>query len=99
MGLIHTPSYTHRALLFKALADKVGIPATLCRSRTGKLYNEVYIAERITAENDMPGEKVTIQGVVDLVEEIGHIYPCGSKEANKYSDLWPPDYRRFNREH
>lgn len=54
--------------------------------------------EKIITEIDNSGEKVAIPGVIDLVEEVGHIYPCGSKEANKYCDLWPPDYRRFNRD-
>lgn len=70
----------HRALLFKFLADQVGIECKLQRSRhvrgahIGHAWNFVY--------TDF--DKVF---VVDLMHAVGSLYPEGSTDANKYARL------------
>lgn len=89
VGLIRIPNYTQRALLFKALADVVGIPATLCRSPAGKFYNEVYVTVETTTQNKTPHNGTVICGILDLLKNVGCIYAHGTEEARMYCNMWP----------
>lgn len=89
IGLIRTPNYTQRALLFKALADIVGIPAALCRSPSGKFYNEVCIMVEPTTSENIPLNGTVMCGVLDLLKNVGHIYAHGTEEARLYCEVWP----------
>uniref|UniRef100_A0A0R3TL66 Armadillo repeat-containing protein 3 n=1 Tax=Rodentolepis nana TaxID=102285 RepID=A0A0R3TL66_RODNA len=71
IGLPDSAGYRHRALLFKFVADKVGIA---CRCVCGEYqiaYNAINIQNELTF-------------VVNLMENPGEIYPADSKEANNY---------------
>jgi hypothetical protein len=86
----------HRALLFKFLADQVGIECRLQRSRhvrgahIGHAWNFVYVAllpslyfcNILRRYTDF--DKVF---VVDLMHAVGALYPEGSTDANKYARL------------
>lgn len=77
VGYLRLGFHCERALLFKAIADKVEIPCTI--ERKNKIYwNEVGLLEQ--------GEHgcVLTFYVVDLMTDIGSLLLVGSRIANKY---------------
>jgi hypothetical protein len=70
----------HRALLFKFLADQVGIECKLQRSRHVRGAHVGHAWNLVHTEFD----KVF---VVDLMHSVGNLYPEGSTDANKYARL------------
>ncbi|XP_073844891.1 uncharacterized protein isoform X2 [Musca autumnalis] len=96
LGRIKIGCQFERAVLFKALADQVGLPCTLTRSVDGRiLYNEIAMPMKI--EHDIHCEVNTLKflprnmlrptHVVDLMYNIGEIYPLQSSQAIKYLRL------------
>nr|CDS27652.1 armadillo repeat containing protein 3 [Hymenolepis microstoma] len=75
IGLPESAGYRHRALLFKFVADKVGI---VCRCVCG----EYQIAYNTICIQNKSMDKLAF--VVNLMENPGEIYPADSKEANDY---------------
>ncbi|KAM3173666.1 hypothetical protein ACTXT7_012096 [Hymenolepis weldensis] len=75
IGLPERAGYRHRALLFKFIADKVGIA---CRCVCG----EYQVAYNIICIQTESINKLSF--VVNLMESPGEIYPADSKEANDY---------------
>ncbi|XP_007504933.2 armadillo repeat-containing protein 3 isoform X2 [Monodelphis domestica] len=86
IGCIKKGTFYHRALLFKALADKVGIGATLIRGEYNRAWNEVkLINERNRGITGLlpPPEKF----IVDLMYEPGSLMKIKSREAEHYRFL------------
>lgn len=80
---IRTTNSIHRAMLFKAVADKVGIPSTLIDGQNGTMWNQVPITVRASEKEST----CLLYGVVDLMGKIGYIGKIllvGSKDADTY---------------
>lgn len=78
IGYLRLGFHCERALLFKALADHVYIPATLVKGKNKLYWNEVAL---IQTENR---SKVLKMFVVDLMDNVGRLLPLGSKDCNMY---------------
>ncbi|XP_072507805.1 armadillo repeat-containing protein 3 isoform X3 [Notamacropus eugenii] len=83
IGYIKKGTFYHRALLFKALADKIGIGATLVRGEYNRAWNEVKLVDEsykgITGLLPRPEEFL-----VDLMFEPGALLKIRSREAELY---------------
>ncbi|XP_033250674.1 uncharacterized protein LOC117189682 isoform X1 [Drosophila miranda] len=97
LGMVHSGCQFERAILFKALADQIGLPCTLERSVDGRmLYNEVPMPLEI--DKDVHCDKKTLQfmpwrmlrptHVVDLMYNVGDLYPMQSRQALQYLRLY-----------
>lgn len=88
IGYIRSGRYCERALLFKAIADKIGIPATLVKGKNGLYWNEIPLP--ITHEEYMTTKtkkNCMVYGVVDLMENVGSILTVGSASAKRYCQI------------
>jgi hypothetical protein len=63
---LSTGTYVHRALLFKTLADSVGLPSALVRGKYQRAYNVVYL-----------GGPAAGFYVVDVMHTVGTLRPVG----------------------
>ncbi|BFG04319.1 uncharacterized protein DMAD_03323 [Drosophila madeirensis] len=97
LGMVRSGCQFERAILFKALADQIGLPCTLERSVDGRmLYNEVPMPLEIA--KDVHCDKKTLQlmtwrmlrptHVVDLMYNVGDLYPMQSRQALQYLRLY-----------
>ncbi|XP_073741661.1 armadillo repeat-containing protein 3 isoform X5 [Callorhinus ursinus] len=86
IGLIKKGIFYHRALLFKALADKIGIGCSLVRGEYGRAWNEVKLMNesRKGLIGALPPPEVYI---VDLMFHPGGLMKLRSKEADLYRYL------------
>ncbi|XP_064448044.1 armadillo repeat-containing protein 3 [Mirounga angustirostris] len=86
IGLIKKGIFYHRALLFKALADKIGIGCSLVRGEYGRAWNEVKLMNesRKGLIEALPPPEVYI---VDLMFHPGELMKLRSKEADLYRYL------------
>ena len=73
LGVIKKGTYQHRALLFKVLADQLGIPCSLFRGQYGRHWNTVMLEQR--------------EYLVDLVSTPSKLYPVDSQEACQYQTI------------
>eukprot|EP00118_Oscarella_pearsei_P021139 m.235649 g.235649 ORF g.235649 m.235649 type:complete len:852 (+) comp40128_c0_seq52:35-2590(+) len=72
----------HRALLFKALADRLAIGCSLVRGKFGRTYNEVFFSEV-----NQEGQLLKPQPyVVDLLYEPGRIMLDHTRQAEEYKN-------------
>ncbi|KAB0791117.1 hypothetical protein PPYR_02917 [Photinus pyralis] len=91
IGFLRHGFHCEKSLLFKALADKLGIPCTLCKGkgRNDSIYwNEVPIL--CNEEYEQLGENVsTYMGyaVVDLMDDIGELMLVGTMKADNYCGI------------
>lgn len=83
IGLIKQGIFYHRALLFKALADKIGIGCSLVRGEYGRAWNEIKLMNetRKGLIGALPPPEVYI---VDLMFHPGGLMKLKSKEADLY---------------
>ncbi|XP_046534156.1 armadillo repeat-containing protein 3 isoform X1 [Equus quagga] len=86
IGQIKKGTFYHRALLFKALADKIGIGCSLVRGEYGRAWNEVKLMNesRKGAIGRLPPPEVYI---VDLMFHPGGLMKLRSREADLYRFL------------
>ncbi|KAE8596019.1 hypothetical protein XENTR_v10015941 [Xenopus tropicalis] len=85
IGKIKKGTFYHRALLFKVLADRVGISSCLIRGEYGRAWNEVRLTgslQEIT--RGLPPPKTY---VVDLMFEPGRLLVHGSADADNYQHI------------
>nr|XP_006000327.1 PREDICTED: armadillo repeat-containing protein 3 [Latimeria chalumnae] len=86
IGKIQKGTFYHRALLFKALADRIGISCSLVRGEYTRAWNEVNLV-------DEPPSGVTslllppITYIVDLVHQPGLLMKSESAEAAYYQHI------------
>ena len=77
IGDINVGTFIHRALLFKTLADKIGVPVSLERGNYNLAWNEIMLPHL--------GEHRAF--VVDLMFKVGKLHLSGTAEAEKYKRL------------
>lgn len=80
-------------MLFKLLADRIGLACTFVRGKDGRAWNEVAIPKDDPDQTfntaavplcKYPKKLLRLNRVVDLVENVGELLPIGSYEARKY---------------
>ncbi|KAL7738640.1 hypothetical protein ACLKA6_006931 [Drosophila palustris] len=97
LGEVRSGCQFERAILFKCFADQIGLPCTLQRSVDGRmLYNEVPLP--LELEKDVHCDKKTLKfmpwrmlrptHIVDLMYNIGELYPMQSRQALQYLRLY-----------
>ncbi|XP_005153028.2 armadillo repeat-containing protein 3 isoform X2 [Melopsittacus undulatus] len=86
IGKVKKGTFYHRALLFKAIADRIGIGCSLVRGKYNRAWNEVKLVDDspqgITGLLLPPREYI-----VDLMFEPGHLIKEGSVEADQYKHI------------
>lgn len=88
VGYLRLGFHCERALLFKAIADKVGIPTSFVKGRNKIYWNEVIlIKEYDDCDVAMCCRNLCVY-IVDLMDKIGELLPVGSKEANAYCQIY-----------
>ncbi|KAH8401267.1 hypothetical protein KR009_004202 [Drosophila setifemur] len=97
LGVVRSGCQFERAILFKTMADQIGLPCTLQRSVDGRmLFNEVPLP--LEQERDVHCDKKTLKfmpwrmlrptHVVDLMYNVGELYPMQSRQALQYLRLY-----------
>ncbi|XP_060104356.1 armadillo repeat-containing protein 3 isoform X1 [Heteronotia binoei] len=83
VGRISKGTFYHRALLFKVLADRIGISCTLVRGEYNRAWNEVKLVDE--SPLGIPGLLIPPQVfIVDLMFKPGHLMKEGIAEADRY---------------
>ncbi|KAL8622228.1 hypothetical protein ACOMHN_043751 [Nucella lapillus] len=85
IGKVKMGIHTHRALLFKAMADRLSISCTLVRGQYNRAWNEVSVAEEIpepTAPKYPPKSYI-----VDLIHDPGKLLSLDSQESVAYQKI------------
>lgn len=80
IGYLRMGFHCERALMFKAIADKIGIPTSLIKGKSKLYWNEVALIE--CCELNCNGKLERF--VVDLMFDIGKLMPLGSRDAQNY---------------
>ncbi|XP_041095860.1 armadillo repeat-containing protein 3-like [Polyodon spathula] len=82
IGQIKKGTFYHRALLFKALADRIGINSSLVPGEYNRTWNEVLLADEVPKA---PGKLFPPKAyAVDLMHSPGHFMKKNSPEAIQY---------------
>ncbi|XP_069047128.1 armadillo repeat-containing protein 3 isoform X3 [Lepisosteus oculatus] len=85
IGKIKKGIFYHRALLFKALADRIGINCSLVRGDYNRAWNEVAIVE---GSPKVPGPRLQPKTyIVDLIHRPGRLMKNSSPEAIQYQTI------------
>ncbi|XP_063777656.1 armadillo repeat-containing protein 3 isoform X2 [Pseudophryne corroboree] len=84
IGKIKKGIFYHRALLFKAIADRLGIGCCLIRADYGRAWNEVKLLD-VSPQKGTRGQPETF--IVDLMHQPGHLMKHGSAEADNYQHI------------
>uniref|UniRef100_A0AAR2KFX2 Armadillo repeat containing 3 n=1 Tax=Pygocentrus nattereri TaxID=42514 RepID=A0AAR2KFX2_PYGNA len=83
IGKIKKGTYYHRALLFKALADRIGVSCSLVRGEYCRAWNEVLLSSS-------PKNGFYIQPqryIIDLMHQPGNLLKCGTPAATQYQTI------------
>ncbi|KAM7342630.1 uncharacterized protein ACRADG_009978 [Cochliomyia hominivorax] len=97
LGLIRSGCKFERAILFKTLADQMGLPCTLQRSVDGRiLFNELPLPVELDQDEHcdkktmtfMPWRMLRPTHIVDLMYNIGELYPLQSRQSLQYLRLF-----------
>ncbi|XP_012586701.1 PREDICTED: armadillo repeat-containing protein 3 isoform X2 [Condylura cristata] len=83
IGLIKKGIFYHRALLFKALADKIGVGCSLVRGEYGRAWNEVKLMNE-SRKGVIGGAPPLEEYIVDLMFSPGRLMKVKSREAELY---------------
>ncbi|XP_068626528.1 armadillo repeat-containing protein 3 [Battus philenor] len=87
LGFVKCGGALERALLYKVLADHVGLPCSLHRATSAHAWCEVAVPEPDPDEPDQeekfPAGLLRANYVVDLMDCPGRLLPCGSFEAKR----------------
>ncbi|XP_072234177.1 armadillo repeat-containing protein 3 [Leuresthes tenuis] len=78
IGLINKGIYCHRALLFKCLADCIGMPCTLVRGEYNRAWNEVLLFN----SSSQP-----CRYIVDLMHQPGSLLEVDTPAALQYQSI------------
>ncbi|NXW89752.1 ARMC3 protein, partial [Alopecoenas beccarii] len=86
IGKVKKGTFCHRALLFKVIADRIGIGCSLVRGEYNRAWNEVELVD------DSPQGIVGLllppqEYIVDLMFEPGFLMKQGSAEADRYKHI------------
>uniref|UniRef100_A0A8C5MXM6 Armadillo repeat containing 3 n=1 Tax=Leptobrachium leishanense TaxID=445787 RepID=A0A8C5MXM6_9ANUR len=83
IGKIKRGTFYHRALLFKVLADRIGIASALIRGDYGRAWNEVMLLDAPLKEGSRMNPPPNTY-IVDLMFDPGSLLKDGSVEAERY---------------
>jgi len=85
IGMIKAGIHYHRALLFKALADRIAVHCSLVRGEYNRAWNEVML----TDDDDAPGAPTFPPKayIVDLIHSPGRLMRSDSGDAINYQKL------------
>ncbi|XP_041824980.1 armadillo repeat-containing protein 3 isoform X2 [Melanotaenia boesemani] len=85
IGLISKGIYCHRALLFKCLADCIGMSCTLVRGEYNRAWNEVFLFSENPSNNHSSSPPSLY--IVDLMHQPGNLLALNSPAALKYQTI------------
>ncbi|XP_010152675.1 PREDICTED: armadillo repeat-containing protein 3 isoform X2 [Eurypyga helias] len=86
IGKVKKGTFYHRALLFKVIADRIGIGCSLVRGEYNRAWNEVKLAD--DSPQGIPGLLLPPQEyIVDLMFDPGFLIKQGSAEADQYKHI------------
>uniref|UniRef100_A0A7N8XYQ3 Armadillo repeat containing 3 n=1 Tax=Mastacembelus armatus TaxID=205130 RepID=A0A7N8XYQ3_9TELE len=85
IGLIKNGIYCHRALLFKCLADCIGISCTLVRGEYNRAWNEVLLFSENLSSNGCSSQPCNY--IVDLMHEPGNLLAVNTTAAVQYQTI------------
>ncbi|XP_074996900.1 armadillo repeat-containing protein 3 [Calonectris borealis] len=86
VGKVKKGTFYHRALLFKVIADRIGIGCSLVRGEYNRAWNEVKLVD--DSPQGIAGLLLPPQEyIVDLMFEPGFLIKQGSAEADQYKHI------------
>ncbi|NXC29659.1 ARMC3 protein, partial [Campylorhamphus procurvoides] len=86
IGKIKKGTFYHRALLFKVIADRIGIGCSLVRGKYNRAWNEVKLVD--DSPKGIAGLLLPPQDyIVDLMFEPGFLMKQGSAKADQYKRI------------
>ncbi|XP_071661327.1 armadillo repeat-containing protein 3 isoform X3 [Patagioenas fasciata] len=86
IGKVKKGTFYHRALLFKVIADRIGIGCSLVRGEYNRAWNEVELVD--DSPQGIAGLLLPPQEyIVDLMFEPGFLMKQGSAEADQYKHI------------
>ncbi|KFO91887.1 Armadillo repeat-containing protein 3 [Buceros rhinoceros silvestris] len=86
IGRVKKGTFYHRALLFKVIADRIGIGCSLVRGEYNRAWNEVKLVD--DSPQGIAGLLLPPQEyIVDLMFEPGFLIKQGSAEADQYKHI------------
>ncbi|KAK2536448.1 Armc3 [Columba guinea] len=86
IGKVKKGTFYHRALLFKVVADRIGIGCSLVRGEYNRAWNEVELVD--DSPQGIAGLLLPPQEyIVDLMFEPGFLMKQGSAEADQYKHI------------
>nr|XP_020465301.1 armadillo repeat-containing protein 3 isoform X1 [Monopterus albus] len=85
IGLIRRGIYCHRALLFKCLADCLGISCTLVRGEYNRAWNEVLLFNGTPSSNGFSSQPCRY--IVDLMHQPGSLLAVSTVAAEQYQTI------------
>nr|XP_009501835.1 PREDICTED: armadillo repeat-containing protein 3 isoform X2 [Phalacrocorax carbo] len=86
IGKVKKGTFYHRALLFKVIADRIGIGCSLVRGKYNRAWNEVKLVD--DSPQGIAGLLLPPQEyIVDLMFEPGSLIKQGSAEADQYKHI------------
>ncbi|XP_054672045.1 armadillo repeat-containing protein 3 isoform X2 [Grus americana] len=86
IGKVKKGTFYHRALLFKVIADRIGIGCSLVRGEYNRAWNEVKLVDE--SPQGIAGLLLPPQEyIVDLTFEPGFLMKQGSAEADRYKRI------------
>ncbi|XP_062841883.1 armadillo repeat-containing protein 3 isoform X2 [Trichomycterus rosablanca] len=85
VGRIRKGTYYHRALLFKVLADRLGVSCSLVRGEYNRAWNEVLLT--FTSKNENRFHLQPQSYVIDLIHRPGNLMKSGTPAATQYQTI------------
>ncbi|XP_037612299.1 armadillo repeat-containing protein 3 isoform X2 [Sebastes umbrosus] len=85
IGLISRGIFCHRALLFKCLADCIGISCTLDRGEYNRAWNEVLLFNGNPSRNEPSSQPCRY--IVDLMHQPGRLLTASTPAAEQYQTI------------
>ncbi|XP_011308317.1 uncharacterized protein [Fopius arisanus] len=91
IGTLRFGSYLERAVLFKIIGDRIGLPVALVRGEYGKSWVEVPLPQchKESSRNHLPRRLLRPNYIVDLMDNPGDIIHVDSNRARQYYEYQP----------
>lgn len=85
IGLINRGIYCHRAVLFKCVADCIGMSCSLVRGEYNRAWNEVLFFNGNPSRNERPSQPCRY--IVDLIHRPGSLLAASTAAAVQYQTI------------
>ncbi|XP_062297753.1 armadillo repeat-containing protein 3 isoform X2 [Scomber scombrus] len=85
IGIIGKGIYCHRALLFKCLADCIGMSCTLVRGEYNRAWNEILLFKGNPSSNEHSSQPCRL--IVDLMHQPGNLLKTKTAAAVQYQTI------------